>query len=113
MQPQPSAMRLVFWQSLVSMDVSQPTAFKGRQCCLKLAAVIYIGYCLPVLLTTEFLFPKTITLLVEKVDLSTSCLKLFVYQNGFCTTCASASTKNRADLLKPERMHSSLYGFMS
>lgn len=34
--------------------------------------------------TTEFLFPKTITLLVEKVDLSTSCLKLFVYQKmGF------------------------------
>lgn len=64
-------------------------------------------------LTTEFLFPRIITLLVEKVDLSTSCLKLFVYQNGFCTTCASASTKNRPDLLKPGRMRSSLNGFMS
>lgn len=85
-----------------------------RQGGLKSVTLICIDDHIPVLFTTVFLFPKTITLLVEKVDLSTSCLKLFVYQkNGFCTTCASASTKNRADLLKPERMHSSLYGFMS
>lgn len=111
--PNPQPYTSCFGSPSMSMNASQPSAFKSRQCCLQLVAVIYIGYRLPVLLTTEFLFPKTITLLVEKVDLSTSCLKLFVYQNGFCTTCASASTKNRADLLKPERMHSSLYGFMS
>jgi len=51
-----------------------------QQRSLKSVTLIYIGDRIPVLFTTEFLFPKTITLLVEKVDLSTSCLKLFVYQ---------------------------------
>lgn len=51
-----------------------------QQHCLKSVTLIYIGDRIPVLFTTEFLFPETITLLVEKVDLSTSCLKLFVYQ---------------------------------
>lgn len=37
-----------------------------QQRCLKSVILIYIGDCIPVLFTTEFLFPKTITLLVEK-----------------------------------------------
>lgn len=47
---------------------------------LESVTLICIGDHIPVLFTTVFLFPETITLLVEKVDLSTSCLKLFVYQ---------------------------------
>lgn len=77
-----------------------------QQRCLKSETLVPLGDRIPVLFTTEFLFPKTITFVSgRKKEKKKSGFEYFLFEiicvskNGFCTTCASASTKNRADLL--------------